>query len=37
MNPRDVSGDRIDEFLMAGINRISLGYPKLSATKSCKR
>ena len=25
MNPNDVSGDRIDEFLMAGINRISLG------------
>ena len=25
MNPSDVSGDKIDELLMAGINRISLG------------
>ena len=30
MNPNDVSGDRIDEFLMAGINRISLGIQSYS-------
>ena len=30
MNPNDVSGDRIDELLIAGINRISLGIQSYS-------